>query len=152
MDPPAAAGRCLLFRRGRRISDGKAVCFRQRVEDNAFHLHDKSRRLFAARFSGGDFGEIWWEIICGECLDIHFDQAHEWAAEIRFSCAASIYNYADSRDDAAMRTHDVDCLLHAASACDDVFDHDEFLVRRNLKTAAQNEIAVIFFDKDMAFA
>ena len=73
MDRPAAARRCLLICPGRRIPGGKAVCFRQRVEDNAFNLYDKSRRLFAARFSGGDFGEIWWEIICGECLDIHFD-------------------------------------------------------------------------------
>ena len=55
---------------------GKAACVSQRVADNAFHLSpngDKSRCLLAARFSGGNFGEIWWEIVCVECLDIHFD-------------------------------------------------------------------------------
>ena len=36
------------------------------------------------------------------------------------------------------RMHDVDCLLHAPAAGNDVFDHNEFLVGRNLKTAAQN--------------
>ena len=58
------------------ISGGKAACLSQRVEDNAFHLcssGDKSRRLLTARLYGGDFGEIWREIVCGERLDIHFD-------------------------------------------------------------------------------
>ena len=36
-------------------------------------LNPEFRRLLAPRLNGGDFGEIWWEIVCGECLDIHFD-------------------------------------------------------------------------------
>jgi hypothetical protein len=58
------------------ISGGKAVCVSQRIADDAFHLSpdgDKSRRLLAARLSGGNVGEIGWEIVCGERLDIHFD-------------------------------------------------------------------------------
>ena len=58
------------------ISGGKAAWHSQRVEDNAFHLcsgNDECPRLLAARLYGGDFGEIWWEMVGGECLDIHFD-------------------------------------------------------------------------------
>ncbi len=51
-----------------------------------------------------------------------------------------------------MRVHDIERLLHAATAGDDVFDHNEFLVRRNLKTAAQNEFAFLFLHKNVAFA
>ena len=67
-------------------------------------------------------------------------------------CAAAIDNHADCRDDAAMGAHDIDCLLHAAAAGDDVFDHNEFLVRQNLKTAAQDEFAFVFLRKNVAFA
>ena len=57
------------------ISGGKAACHSQRVEDNAFHLSTSGDNppLLAARFNGGDFGEIWREIVCVERLDIHFD-------------------------------------------------------------------------------
>ena len=48
------------------MSDGNAVCLSQRVADNAFHL-------FAAGFNGGDFGEVWREIVRKESFDIHFD-------------------------------------------------------------------------------
>ena len=51
-----------------------------------------------------------------------------------------------------MRTDDVDCFLDASTAGDDVFDDDEFFIRRNLKTAPQNKFALVFFDKDVAFA
>ena len=51
-----------------------------------------------------------------------------------------------------MRTDDVDCFLDAATAGDDVFDDDKFFIRRNLKTAAQNKFALVFFGKDVAFA
>ncbi len=51
-----------------------------------------------------------------------------------------------------MRVHDIDCLLHASSASDDVFDNNEFLVGRNLKTATQNEFTFVFLHKNMAFA
>jgi hypothetical protein len=36
-------------------------------------LRTTGSTLFAAGFYGGDFGEIWREIVCGERLDIHFD-------------------------------------------------------------------------------
>ena len=127
------------------IFGGKAAWHSQRVEDNAFYL-------FAARFNGGNLGEIRREIVRGERLDIHFDQAHKRAAEVRLGCTASIHNHADRCDDTAMRAYDIDCLLHAASASDDVFDHNEPFVRRNLKTAAQNEFAFVFLCKNMAFS
>ena len=127
MDRPAAAGRWVVGSPKAQITGGKAACLSQRVEDNAFHRITKAKMspLFAARFNGGDFGEIWREFVCGECLDIHFDQAHKRTAKVRFGCTASIDNHADCRDDAAMRVHDIDCLLHASAAGDDVFDHNE---------------------------
>ncbi len=137
-----------------RISGGKAAFFANalRTTRSTSPLVATNFVLLATRFNSGDFGEIWWEIVCGERLDIHFDQAHERTAEIRFGCAASIDDHADCRDDAAVRVHDIDCLLHAPSAGNDVFDHNEFLVRRNLKTTSQNEFAFVFLDKNMAFA
>ena len=51
-----------------------------------------------------------------------------------------------------MGVHDIDRLLHAASAGDDVFDYNKSFVGRNLKTAAQNEFAFLFLHKNMAFA
>src|SRR6476646_10482177 len=134
---------------------GKPACVSQLVADNAFYLSpngDKSRRLLAARLNGGDFSEIGREFVGGERLHIHFDQAHEWTAKVRFGCTASIYNHADCGDDAAMGAHDIDRLLHAAATGHDVFDHNEFLVRQNLKTAAQNELAFVFLYKNMVFA
>ena len=68
--------RSVLIRRKAQIFGGEAVCVSQRVEDNAFRLStcgDESGRLFTARLNGGNFGEIWREIVCGERLDIHFD-------------------------------------------------------------------------------
>src|SRR5207249_12043445 len=98
------------------------------------------------------FNEVGREFVGGERLDIHYDYAHKRTAKIWFGCAAAIHNHADCRDDATMHAHDVDCLLHASAASDDVFDHNEFLVRQNLKTAAQYEFAFVFLHKNMAFA
>ena len=51
-----------------------------------------------------------------------------------------------------MGANNVDTFLHSPAAGDDVFDHYESFVRRNLKTAAQNKFALLFFDKDVASA
>ena len=61
--------------------------------------------LLTPRFDGGNFGQISWQLVSGKGLDIHLDQADKRAAEVRFHLAASIDNYANGRDDAAMRTH-----------------------------------------------
>src|SRR5262245_43785687 len=53
--------------------------------------------------------------------------------KIRFGCAASINNHADCRNDALVPVHDIDCLLHASSPGDDVFDDHECFVGENLK-------------------
>src|SRR5215510_10063754 len=108
--------------------------------------------LFTARLYSGDLSEIRRELIRSKVLDIHFDQADKRTAEVRLGCTASIYNHSDCRDDAAMGMHDVDCFLHASATSDNVFDDDEFLVRRNLETAAQNEFAFVFLYKNVPFA
>ena len=51
-----------------------------------------------------------------------------------------------------MRVHDIERLLHASAAGDDVFDHNKSFVSRNLKTPAQNEFAFLFLHKNVAFA
>ena len=93
-------------------------------------LADLHARLFAAGFNGRHSGKVSRQIIRWEILNRHFDQAHERAFKIRFCIAAAIDNHADCGDDAAMRVHDIDCLLHASAAGDDVFDQNEFLVRQ----------------------
>jgi hypothetical protein len=108
--------------------------------------------LFAARLNGGDLSEIRREIVCGKILDVHFDKADERTAEVRFGCTAAIHNHADCRSDAAIRMHDIDCLLNAAAAGDYVFHDNESFVRRNLKTSAQDEFAFVFLYKNVTFA
>ena len=108
--------------------------------------------LFATRLDGGDFGKIGREIVRGKVLNIHFDQADERTTEIWFHFSASINNHADRGNGAATGENDIDCFLNAAAAGDDVFDDDEFFIRRDLKAAAQNKFAILFFDKDVAFA
>ena len=66
VDRPAAAGRWVLIRRRRRYPAAKP-----RVLANA--LRTTRSTLLTARLNGGDFGEIWREIVCGERLYIHFD-------------------------------------------------------------------------------
>ena len=109
------------------------------------------RCLFTTRLNGRDFSEIGRELVGGKVLNVHFDQAHKWTAEVRFGCTASIHNHGDCRDDAAVRVHDIDCLLNASSASDNVFRDDKFFVGRNLKTAAQNEFAFVFLYKNVPF-
>src|SRR5262245_9888897 len=113
---------------------------------------DKFIYLFAALFNGGNFGEIGRNVVGGECLNVHLDQAHKGTAKVRFGCTASIDNHADSGYNAAVRVHDIDRLLHPPAAGDDVFDDNKSLVGRNLKAAAQNEFAFVFLDKNVAFA
>ena len=85
-------------------------------------------------------------------LNRHFDQAHELTFKIRFRIAAAIYNDTDCGNDRAVDTDDVDCFLHAPATRHDVLDYDEFFALRNLKTSPQNKLALVFFDKDVAFA
>ncbi len=68
MDRLVAARRWQLIRRRRRYPAAKPY-----VLVNALRTTRSTSALFAARFNGGDFGEIWREIVCGERLDIHFD-------------------------------------------------------------------------------
>src|SRR5437762_14070608 len=48
--------------------------------------------LFATGFDGRDLGEIGWQLVRGKVFNIHFDQADEGAAQIRFRLAAAIDN------------------------------------------------------------
>jgi len=66
--------------------------------------------------------------------------------------AAPIENHANCGNDPAMRTNDVDCFLDASTAGDDILYDDEFFIRRYLEAASQNQFAIFFFDKDVAFA
>jgi len=48
--------------------------------------------------------------------------------------------------------YDIDRFLNPPTTGHDVFDDDKLLIRRNLETAAQDKFALIFFDKNVAFA
>jgi len=111
-----------------------------------------SSGLFAPRLNSRDFRELWRQLISGKRLNGHLDEAHERTTKIGFGFTAPIDNHADRQGDTAMCADDVDCLLHASAARDDIFHNDEFFGRRNVKTAPQDELAFVFFDKDMAFA
>jgi hypothetical protein len=109
-------------------------------------------RLLAAGFDGGDGDQVRGKIVRGEGLDVHFDQTNEWTTEVRALSATAIDDHADSGDDTAPLADDVDCLLHATAARNDIFRDDEPLVRRNLETAAQDQSAALFLREDMTFA
>ena len=66
--------------------------------------------------------------------------------------AASIENRADCGNGAAVAADNVDRFLHPTAARHDIFDNDEFFVRRNLKTTAQSKFALVLFDKNVRFA
>src|SRR5207244_9870673 len=104
------------------------------------------------RLNHRDFCQIRRQLVCGKCLNGHLDEAHERTTKIRFGLTAPIDNDADREDDTAMCADDIDCFLHASAARHDIFHNDEFFAPRNVKTAPQDELAFVFFDKDMAFA
>lgn len=91
------------------------------------------------------------EIVSGKRFNGHLDEAHERTTKIGFGFTAPIDNHADRKDDTAVCADDVDCFLHASAARHDIFDDNEFFAPRNLKTAPQDELAFVFFDKDMTF-
>jgi hypothetical protein len=107
--------------------------------------------LLAAGFDGRDARKIRGELVGRESFDIHFEEADERAAEVRSLAAAAIHDHADARDLSAMRSDDVDRLLHPAAARDDVFGYDEPLVRRDLKAASQDQAARLFFRENVPF-
>ena len=51
-----------------------------------------------------------------------------------------------------MSADNIDRFLYAPTTRDDVFDDEEFFVKGNLETAAQNKFAIFFFNKDVALA
>src|SRR6266852_6603600 len=108
--------------------------------------------LLTPRFDGRNFGQIRWQLGSGKGLDIHLDQADKWAAKVWFRLAASIENYADCGNGPTAAADNVDRFLHASAARHDIFDHDEFFIWRNLKAAAQDKFALVFFDKNMSLA
>ena len=85
-------------------------------------------------------------------LDIHFDQAHERAAKVRFLLTAAVYDHAGRGNNSAVSFYDVDCLLHAPAAGHHIFSNDEAFSFFDDESTAQDQSAIFFFDKDVAFA
>src|SRR3954452_8660248 len=106
-------------------------------------------RLFAARLYRGCSGEISRQLVRIECLHIHFNQADEAAPVIGSLPAASVDDHADTGDFCAVSPNNIDRLLDPAAAGDNIFRHDEPLVRANLETAAQDQPARFFLHKNM---
>jgi hypothetical protein len=109
-------------------------------------------RLFTARLDRGNFSQIGWKRVRGECFDIHFDKADEGAAKVRTFPATPIYDHPDAGHLSTARPHDVDSLLHAAAAGNDVFRDNEFFAGRDGEAAPQDQTASFFFDEDVSFA
>ena len=110
-----------------------------------------SLRLFAPGLDGRNSRQIRWEAVCGIILNRHLNQADERTAKIRFRFAAPIDNHSYCRDHTAMCADDIDCFLHPSATGHHIFDKDKFFPRRNLKTAAQDELAILLLNKDVAF-
>ncbi len=108
--------------------------------------------LLAAGLNHGHRSEIGWNSIGFECLNVHFYEAHKWAAKIRPIATAAIDEHADGRNDPAVIAHDIDGLLDSSAARHDVLCDDEVLGALDLETAAQHQTARILLDKDVAFA
>ncbi|HXA09353.1 MAG TPA: hypothetical protein VNW28_05185 [Chthoniobacterales bacterium] len=66
--------------------------------------------------------------------------------------AAPIDDHTDASDDTAVPADDVDRFLHAAAAAHNILRDDEFFVRRNHKSAAQDEAACFLLGEEVAFA
>src|SRR6266403_1186505 len=107
--------------------------------------------LLATRFDGGNASQIRWHLIGLEGLQVHFDQADEWATVIGPLATAAIDNNADAGDPSAVGADDVDGFLNAAAARDHVLRDDEPFVRPDLETAPENQAASLFLHKDVAF-
>src|SRR5207247_9631285 len=108
-------------------------------------------KWFAAGVYRWDFRQIGWQLVRSKSFDVHFDQADEWATEVRFRLAASIDNYAHRIDDTAARTDDIDRFPDATAAGDDIHDDDKCLLSRNLKTPTQRKCAILCPYKNMTF-
>src|SRR6266487_4816890 len=108
--------------------------------------------LFASRFDRRDRNKIGWQVVGRKCFDIHFDQAHEGATEIRFGLAASVDNHAHGGNNPAVRAHDVDRFLDASASGYDILGDNESFAIVDLESAPQSQFAGFFLGKDMAFA
>ena len=105
--------------------------------------------LFAARFDRGNFGEISRKRIRFKGFHFHLDKTDKGTTEVRFLLAAAIDNHADRGNDPAVCVHDIDRLLDAPAACDNVFGDDEFFALVDRKPTSQSEAAGFFLDKDV---
>jgi len=109
-------------------------------------------KLLAARFNWGDRRKISRNSICSKSFNVHLYQADERTTEIGLDLPAAIDNYAYRFHRATVIPDDVDGLLDTATTGDDIFHDSEFLAWLNLKAAAEDEAARIFFCKNVAFA
>jgi hypothetical protein len=100
----------------------------------------------------GNTGQILRHLVGLERFHVHFDQADEWATIIWPLTAASIDDYPDAGDLAAALPHNVDRFLNPPATGDDVFRHNNPLVRPDLETAPEDEAARVFFREDVAFS
>ena len=107
--------------------------------------------LFAAGFDRRQGCEVWRELVGGESLDIHSEQAGGWNAELK--CAVrSIDHHGDTDDLGSEVFCDGDRLLDPPPLGDDILDHEDFLERSKTESPAQDEMALLFFGEDEAYS
>jgi hypothetical protein len=108
--------------------------------------------LTTAWLDRGNSDEVGRQLICFECFHVHLHQADEGTTEIRLLHATPIDDDSGCDHVATVCRDNVDGLLDATSARNDVFRDEETLVRRNGEAAAQDEATIFFLGKNVTFA
>src|SRR6185369_7039580 len=104
-------------------------------------------RLLAPGFYRRNSHQIRRQVVRLKRFDVEFDETERWHAQIHRAIRAVHYHRHASYL-STIRTNDVDGLLYPATLGHDVFDHQKFFTGNNVKSAAQHEFALFFFDKN----
>jgi hypothetical protein len=107
--------------------------------------------LFASWFNSGNSSQVGRQFGGVEGFDVQGDEADGGDAEINGTVGA-IHDHGDSDHSAAVRTNNVQGFLNATALGHHVFDDEDFFAGRDFESAAQDEFAFLFFDKNEAQA
>lgn len=107
------------------------------------------RNLFASGFNCGSAGQIGWEFVGFEGLDVELHQTHKRRAEVGQSSTATVDEGCDGDDVATSGADDVEGFLDSSAAGHDVLDDEEFVAGMDFKSSPEDEFALFFFGEDV---
>ena len=87
-----------------------------------------------------------------ERLHVKLSQTHEFTSKIRRSTTAPVNQAADSYNFSAKISDNINCLLNFSASRNDIFGNDEPLARHDLKSAAQDQLPILFLSENVALA